>query len=83
MRLAHLILTGTPLEAGACFEAWVKAYGRNAECMEDCVLKFIRSGISRANKGLVKPGETTPQKKAAQKKARFSVALRRLSLWVK
>ena len=79
LRLAHLILTGTPLEAGACFEAWVKAYGRSAECREDCVLKFIRSGISRANKGLVKPGEPTPQKKTAQKvKVKFLVALRRL-----
>jgi hypothetical protein len=47
LRLAHLVITGTPVEAGACFEAWVKAYGKNTDCEEDCIPKFIRSAITR------------------------------------
>ena len=63
LRLAHLIITGTPVEAKACFSAWVKAYGPNTDCKEDCVLKFICIAISRVNKGLVKPCVSPLQKK--------------------
>lgn len=45
LRLAHLIITGTSVDAGACAGAWVKAYGRNSECEENCDLKFISSAI--------------------------------------
>jgi len=69
LRLAHLVMTGTPVEAEACVEAWVKAHGHNAECEENCVLKFICSVISRVNKGLVKPGASPPPKRSAMKKA--------------
>jgi len=47
LRLAHLIITGTPIEAGPCFKAWVGVYGHNAQCEENCVQKFIRFAISR------------------------------------
>ena len=63
LRLAHLIITGTPVEAKTCFSAWVKAYGPNTDCKEDCVLKFICIAISRVNKGLVKPCVSPLQKK--------------------
>ena len=69
LRLAHLIIAGTPVEPEACSAAWVKAYEDNAECKEGCVLKFICSAISRVNKGLVKPGTSPPQQKVALKKA--------------
>ena len=69
LRLAHLIITGTPVEVGACFGAWVKAYGYNHECEEYCVPKFIFSAISRVDEGLVKTGPSPPQKKIAWKKA--------------
>ena len=69
LRLAHLIITGTPVDAGACAKAWAKAYGQNDECERDCVLKFICSAITRVDKGLVKPGASPLQKKAATKKA--------------
>jgi len=69
LRLAHLIITGTPVDAGACYEAWLKNYGYNPECEEDCVPKFISSAISRVNMGLMKTGASPPQKKVAPKKA--------------
>jgi len=47
LRLAHLIITGTPIEAGPCFRAWVNVYGHNPGCEENCVQKFIRLAISR------------------------------------
>jgi len=68
LRLAHLIMTGTPVGAGACAEAWMKAYGKNAECEGDCVLKFIYSALPRVDKGLVKPGAPPVQKKVAPRK---------------
>ena len=52
LRLAHLIIKGTPVEAGPCFGAWVDVYGYNAECQESCVRKFIRLAISRVSEGL-------------------------------
>jgi len=69
LRLAHLIITGTLVDAGACAEAWVKAYGRNVECEKDCVLKFIHSAISRVDKALAKTEAFPPQKRVALKKA--------------
>jgi len=63
LRLAHLVMAGTPVEVKVCVEAWVKAYGHNAECDEDCIPKFICSVISRVDKGLAKPGASPPQKK--------------------
>ena len=68
LRLANLIVTGTPVEVQVCFGAWGKAYGRNADCEEDCVLKFIRLAVSRVDKGFVKPGASPPQKKAVVQK---------------
>jgi len=68
LRLAHLVMAGTPVEVKACVEAWVKAYGHNAECDEDCIPKFICSVISRVDKGLVKPGASPPQKKRTIKR---------------
>lgn len=47
LRLSQLVMRGTALEAKACFEAWVKAYGRNAACKEDCVTKFIRFTVAK------------------------------------
>jgi len=52
LRLAHLIITGTPVEAGPCFGAWVDVYGYNAECEESCAQRFIRFAISRVNNDL-------------------------------
>lgn len=63
LRLSHLIITGTPVEAEACFGAWVEAYGYNADCGEDCVLKFICSVIARVDRGLVKPCVSPLQRK--------------------
>ena len=64
LRLAYLIVTGTPVEAGACSEAWVRAYGRNAECRDDCVSKFISSTISEFDRGrLAKLVVSAPRKK--------------------
>ena len=68
LRLANLVITGTPVDVQACFGAWVKAYGLNADCEGDCVLKFIYVAISRVDNGLVKPGASPPQKKAAVQK---------------
>ena len=50
LKLAYLIVTGTPVKVGACSEAWVKAYGCNVECRA-CVSKFISSAISGIDKG--------------------------------
>ena len=69
LRLAYLIITGTPVDAGACVEDWVKVYGRNVECEKDCVPRFIHSAISRADKVLVKAEASPPQKRVALKKA--------------
>ena len=63
LRLAHIIMTGTPVEVPACLKAWVKAYGRNSECEEECVAKFIRAAVSRVGKLLANPGEPTPDPK--------------------
>ena len=60
LRLAHLILTGTPVEIQVCFRSWVKAYGKNSNCEEDCVLKFISSAISKVNGGSVKSNPVYP-----------------------
>ena len=46
LRLAYLIVTGTPVEAGACSEAWVRAYECNVESRDDCVSKFISSAMT-------------------------------------
>ena len=69
LRLAHLVITGTPVDVGACFGAWVEAYGHNAECEEQCVLKFIRSAISRVDNVLMGTEASPPQKKVVPKKA--------------
>ena len=61
LNLAHLIITGTPVEAGACFGAWMKAYGPNSECNSDCVRKYINSAISKVKENLVKTGALPPQ----------------------
>ena len=63
LRLANLVIMGTPVDVKACFGAWVKAYGNNADCEADCVLKFIYLAISRVDKGFVKPSASPPQKK--------------------
>ena len=68
LRLAHLVITGTPVEAQACFAAWVKAYGYNGKCGEECVLKFICSVISRVDKGFVKPSASPLQKRRSLRK---------------
>ena len=68
LRLTNLIITGTPVEVQACFRAWVKAYGRNADCEKECVLKFIILAVSRIDKGFVKPGASPPQKKVTLQK---------------
>jgi len=68
-RLVHLIMVGTPLEAKACSEAWVKEYGNSPECQEDCVLKFIRFAVSKVDKGLVIPAVSPPQRGGILKKA--------------
>ena len=47
LKLSQLVMRGTPLEATACSEAWVKEYGRHAACKEDCVTKFIRFTVAR------------------------------------
>ena len=63
MRLARLIMTNTPVDAEACVEAWVEAYGNNSGCEKGCVVKFICSAISRVDKGLVTRG-ASPLKSA-------------------
>jgi len=68
LRLANLIIMGTPVEVHACFGAWVKAYGHNADCEGDCVLKFIYLAVSRVDNGFFKPGASPPQKKAVVQK---------------
>jgi len=50
LRLAHLIITGTPVDVDACCRAWVEAYGRNSGCKESCIQKFIRFSISKVHK---------------------------------
>ena len=69
LRLAHLIMKGTPVEVPACLGAWMKVYESNAECEDDCVPKFIRAAISRVNKWLVNLGEPSPKRKSTLKKA--------------
>ena len=69
LRLTHLIITGTPVEAGPCFGAWVDVYGYNSDCEGDCVQTFIRFAISRVNKGLMKPGAFLPLKGILKKAA--------------
>lgn len=69
LRLSHLITSGTPVEAPACFGAWVKAYGRNSDCEDDCVAKFIRAAIFRVGKQLASPDATPPQRKSILKNA--------------
>jgi len=68
LRLANLVITGTPVEVRACFGAWVKAYGHTADCEGDCVLKFIYLAVSRVDNGFVEPGASPPQKKASVQK---------------
>lgn len=68
LRLAHLVITGTPVEVQACFGAWVTEYGYNADCDEDCVLKFIYSAVSRVENGFIGPCTSPPQKKVALQK---------------
>ena len=69
LNLAYLIIAGTPIETGACFGAWVKAYGPNSECKSDCVQRFIDFAISnvdfafsRVDRDLVKTGTSPLQK---------------------
>ena len=69
LRLAHLILTGTPVDARACLQAWVKAYGSIADCEADCVPKFIFSAVSRIDKGSVNPVVSPPKKSALRKRS--------------
>jgi hypothetical protein len=70
LRLAHLIMKGTPLEAPSCIGAWIKTYGLNSECDGDCVAKFIRIAITRVRKSLADPGTESPQRrKSILKKA--------------
>ena len=66
-RLVQIIMKGTPVMASACLEAWVKAYGHNSECENDCVVKFICGAISRVEKQLAKPGTPPPQRKSILK----------------
>ena len=68
LRLAYLVTTGTPVEA--CVTACMKAYENEPRvvCQQDCVLNFIRSVISRVDKGLVKPEVLPPQKKRTTKR---------------
>ena len=68
LRLTHLIITGTPVDVQACFGAWVRAYGQNSDCGEDCMLKFIYLAVSGVDNGFVKPGSSPPQKKAVIQK---------------
>ena len=68
LRLANLIIMGTPVEVQACFRVWMKAYGQSANCERDCVLKFIYLAVSRVDNGLVEPGASPPQKKAGVQK---------------
>jgi len=68
LRLANLIITGTPVEVQACFGAWARAYGYNVDCEGDCVLKFIYLAISRVDNGFVEPGVSPPQKQPAVQK---------------
>ena len=64
LRFAHLVVTGAPVEVQHCYSAWVKAYGSNPDCEENCALKFIRSVVSGVDKGLGKPYVSSLQKKA-------------------
>lgn len=66
-RLAQILMKGTPVMASACLEAWVKTYGHNSECENDCVVKFICSAISRVEKQLAKPETPPPQRKSILK----------------
>ena len=67
LRLSHLIMSGTPVEAPACFEAWVEAYGLSSGCEDDCVVKFIRAAFFIVGKQLAPPGPTPPQRKSILK----------------
>jgi len=65
-RLAHLVTTGTPVEAKACVEAWEKAYGKgnpydySADC-QSCIINFIHSAIPGVDRGPVMP-EASPSR---------------------
>ena len=65
LRLAHLIIKGTPVEVQACVGAWVNEFGPNPECEDDCVPKFIRAAISQVYKSVANPGERKPILKKA------------------
>ena len=69
LRLAHLVMTGTPVQVPACVEAWVKAYGLNPECEGGCIAKFVQTAISRVAKWSADPGGTPQQRKSILKKA--------------
>jgi hypothetical protein len=71
LRLAHLVMRGTPVESIACSKAWIKAYGGDSGCEKDCVVKFISTAISRAGGELADPGTSPPQKKSILKKSSF------------
>jgi len=65
LRLAHLIMTGTPVEAKACLEAWAKVYGSGPGCRDNCLPRFIRFAtgrLSKMDKGLVIAAVSPPQK---------------------
>ena len=66
-RLAQIIMRGTPVMASACLEAWVKEYGHDSECENDCVVKFICRAISRVEKQLAKPETPPPWRKSILK----------------
>ena len=63
-RLAQIIMKGTPVMAPACLKAWVKTYGHNSECENDCAVKFIHSAISRVQKQLAEPETPSPRRKS-------------------
>ena len=52
LRLVRLIMTGTPLDAAACLDAWRRNYG-SQQCVNRgcCVADFIRSAIPNLNRG--------------------------------
>ena len=67
-RLAHLVTTGTPVEAKACVEAWEKAYGKanpydyGADC-QSCIINFIYSAIPGDDRGPVIPEASPSQRR--------------------
>lgn len=64
LRFANLIMKGTPADFPACLTAWVKAYGLNAECEDDCVATFIRAAISMVTRWLDNTGESNPKRRS-------------------